>query len=300
MLLLDRLPGDGRAVAEAVAAELLASLERPFSIGGAELQVGASIGISLYPGDAADAADLLKHADAAMYQAKRAGRAGHALYRAEDDGADRRLELTTAPALRPPARRAGAALPARLRPARGAPRRRRGADPLERPRARDGLARRVHPAGRGHGADRADRRMGPGDRLPAAARVAGPRPRRRAGDQRLPARARAARLRPPPVRAHDRPRRPVPARWRSRSSSPRWSTPTPSRRCSRRSAAVGVRRGDRRLRRRLLLAHPPAQPDRPPAQARPHVPAQRAGGRPRRRRSSPPCSGWRCSSGSTS
>jgi EAL domain-containing protein (putative c-di-GMP-specific phosphodiesterase class I) len=30
-----------------------------------------------------------------MYQAKRAGRGGHALYRAEDDGAQRRLELTT-------------------------------------------------------------------------------------------------------------------------------------------------------------------------------------------------------------
>jgi predicted signal transduction protein with EAL and GGDEF domain len=38
---------------------------------------------------------VLKHADAAMYQAKRAGRGRHALYCASDDTADRRLELTT-------------------------------------------------------------------------------------------------------------------------------------------------------------------------------------------------------------
>ena len=94
MLLLEDLPGDGRAVAEAVAAELLEELRLPFRVGGAALQVGASVGISLYPADALDAADLLKHADAAMYQAKRAGRGRHALYRAADDTATRRLELT--------------------------------------------------------------------------------------------------------------------------------------------------------------------------------------------------------------
>jgi diguanylate cyclase (GGDEF)-like protein len=94
MLLLEDLPGDGRAVAEAVAAELLEELRLPFHVGGAALQVGASVGISLYPADALDAADLLKHADAAMYQAKRAGRGRHALYRAADDTATRRLELT--------------------------------------------------------------------------------------------------------------------------------------------------------------------------------------------------------------
>jgi diguanylate cyclase (GGDEF)-like protein/PAS domain S-box-containing protein len=94
MLLLEDLPGDGRAVSEAVAAELLEELRLPFRVGGAALQVGASVGISLYPADALDAADLLKHADAAMYQAKRAGRGRHALYRAADDTATRRLELT--------------------------------------------------------------------------------------------------------------------------------------------------------------------------------------------------------------
>jgi diguanylate cyclase (GGDEF)-like protein/PAS domain S-box-containing protein len=95
MLLLEDLPGDGRAVAEAVAAELLEELRLPFRLGGAALQVGASVGISLFPADALDATDLLKHADAAMYQAKRAGRGRHALYRAADDTATRRLELTS-------------------------------------------------------------------------------------------------------------------------------------------------------------------------------------------------------------
>jgi predicted signal transduction protein with EAL and GGDEF domain len=94
MLLLEDLPGDGRAVAEAVAAELLEELRFPFRLADAALQVGASVGISLFPADALDAGDLLKHADAAMYQAKRAGRGRHALYRAADDTASRRLELT--------------------------------------------------------------------------------------------------------------------------------------------------------------------------------------------------------------
>jgi diguanylate cyclase (GGDEF)-like protein/PAS domain S-box-containing protein len=94
MLVLDGLPGDGRAVAEAIASEMLRCLDRPFALDSGELLVGASIGISLFPGDAAGAADLLKHADTAMYQAKRAGRGGYAVYRAEDDGALRRLELT--------------------------------------------------------------------------------------------------------------------------------------------------------------------------------------------------------------
>jgi diguanylate cyclase (GGDEF)-like protein/PAS domain S-box-containing protein len=95
MLLLDEVPGDGRAVAEAVASVLLDELRHPFRVGGAELQVGGSVGISLFPSDAADATDLLMHADAAMYQAKRAGRGGYALYRADADGAHRRLELTS-------------------------------------------------------------------------------------------------------------------------------------------------------------------------------------------------------------
>jgi diguanylate cyclase (GGDEF)-like protein/PAS domain S-box-containing protein len=52
----------------------IASLGRPFHIGGLELAVSPSIGISLYPGDAQDLETLIKHADSAMYHAKENGR----------------------------------------------------------------------------------------------------------------------------------------------------------------------------------------------------------------------------------
>ncbi|MGV7206519.1 EAL domain-containing protein [Oxalobacteraceae bacterium A2-2] len=49
------------------------ALEAPFIVFGHEVAPVASIGISLYPRDGADAASLLKNADAAMYRAKRLG-----------------------------------------------------------------------------------------------------------------------------------------------------------------------------------------------------------------------------------
>jgi diguanylate cyclase (GGDEF)-like protein/PAS domain S-box-containing protein len=61
--------------AERVAVKLLAELAAPYDVGaGRAVRISASIGISLFPDDAADAASLIKHADAAMYAAKQAGR----------------------------------------------------------------------------------------------------------------------------------------------------------------------------------------------------------------------------------
>ena len=66
--------GDGAATAaEQVGIKLLDTLREPFVIAGTEVRTGASIGISLYPDDAADTEGLLRHADAAMYRAKGAG-----------------------------------------------------------------------------------------------------------------------------------------------------------------------------------------------------------------------------------
>ncbi|HYL89687.1 MAG TPA: EAL domain-containing protein [Burkholderiales bacterium] len=65
-----------REEAAALGERLLSILGRPFSIEGRALAVGASIGIALYPRDGRDFAELLKHADAAMYHAKEGGRAG--------------------------------------------------------------------------------------------------------------------------------------------------------------------------------------------------------------------------------
>ncbi len=60
--------------ARVVADKILAELTRPVEIGGHEIHVTPSIGISHYPNDATDVHQLLKHADNAMYQAKDAGR----------------------------------------------------------------------------------------------------------------------------------------------------------------------------------------------------------------------------------
>jgi diguanylate cyclase (GGDEF)-like protein/PAS domain S-box-containing protein len=59
--------------AENVANNLLESIALPIAVGSQTLQVGASIGCAIYPRDGADATSLLRHADAAMYGAKRFG-----------------------------------------------------------------------------------------------------------------------------------------------------------------------------------------------------------------------------------
>ena len=59
---------------EIVAKKLLAEVVRPYALTGGEVTVTASIGISIFPDDAADASALLKHADTAMYAAKQAGK----------------------------------------------------------------------------------------------------------------------------------------------------------------------------------------------------------------------------------
>jgi diguanylate cyclase (GGDEF)-like protein/PAS domain S-box-containing protein len=61
--------------AERVATKLLGALAEPYDVGGGRtVSISASIGISVFPDDAGDAATLLKHADAAMYAAKQAGK----------------------------------------------------------------------------------------------------------------------------------------------------------------------------------------------------------------------------------
>ncbi|MDD0837372.1 EAL domain-containing protein [Curvibacter sp. HBC61] len=57
-----------------LAQKLLRLCAAPFLVNGHELNVSASIGISLFPGDGASFDELAKHADAALYAAKSAGR----------------------------------------------------------------------------------------------------------------------------------------------------------------------------------------------------------------------------------
>ncbi|HEX4928938.1 MAG TPA: diguanylate cyclase [Burkholderiales bacterium] len=65
-----------------VAKKLLHALMRPCSLAGREATVTGSIGVSVFPDDAVDAAALMKHADIAMYAAKQKGKNTYAFYRA--------------------------------------------------------------------------------------------------------------------------------------------------------------------------------------------------------------------------
>ncbi|BCL76370.1 hypothetical protein JHS3_21060 [Jeongeupia sp. HS-3] len=58
-----------------------------FSTDGQVLRPSTSIGVALYPQHACNAAELVAHADAAMYQAKAAGKSTWRMYRAESDPA---------------------------------------------------------------------------------------------------------------------------------------------------------------------------------------------------------------------
>jgi EAL domain-containing protein (putative c-di-GMP-specific phosphodiesterase class I) len=57
----------------------------PFDLGGQELHITVSIGVSLYPRDAQDAETLLKYADTALYKAKDAGRNTYRFFSPEMD-----------------------------------------------------------------------------------------------------------------------------------------------------------------------------------------------------------------------
>ncbi|HLQ31203.1 MAG TPA: diguanylate cyclase [Chloroflexota bacterium] len=67
-----------------VVEKLLAALERPFVVEGRRVNIGASIGVVLYPEHAEDSDTLLRWADVAMYAAKRAG-GGYQVYAPERD-----------------------------------------------------------------------------------------------------------------------------------------------------------------------------------------------------------------------
>ncbi|MEA3108592.1 MAG: hypothetical protein QOI88_3197 [Gammaproteobacteria bacterium] len=69
------LPGISTVVeAQAVAGRIQAALERPFAQ--QEISLSASVGISIFPADAADGESLVKNADAAMHHAKKIGQGG--------------------------------------------------------------------------------------------------------------------------------------------------------------------------------------------------------------------------------
>lgn len=81
---------------ERIATLVLKNLGRPMIIDGNELFITTSIGISVFPKDEADADELIKKADVAMYQAKASGRNNCQFYCSNMDiHAQRRLILET-------------------------------------------------------------------------------------------------------------------------------------------------------------------------------------------------------------
>jgi diguanylate cyclase (GGDEF)-like protein/PAS domain S-box-containing protein len=73
----ERRPQDAALAAE----KILLSLSTPFLIDGQQLHTSTSIGISVFPLDGMDAADLIKNADTAMYHAKERGRNNYQFFR---------------------------------------------------------------------------------------------------------------------------------------------------------------------------------------------------------------------------
>ncbi len=90
------LVGDGDVAANArqLAELLVRELGKPLVVQGRELFLGTSIGVTLFPDDAADATTLLKNGDIAMYQAKMAGKNCYRYYsRAMDHAVERRVHM---------------------------------------------------------------------------------------------------------------------------------------------------------------------------------------------------------------
>nr|MBA3765277.1 bifunctional diguanylate cyclase/phosphodiesterase [Actinomycetota bacterium] len=92
------MPGgqDGGSIAaEAVAMRIQEALRQPFEVGGTELYLTASQGISVFPNDAGDATALLTNAETAMFESKRIGPGGCVVHSADTGDAMNRLSMST-------------------------------------------------------------------------------------------------------------------------------------------------------------------------------------------------------------
>ncbi|WP_226939133.1 EAL domain-containing protein [Janthinobacterium sp. FT14W] len=66
--------GDAQAIAALLDARLIPAMREPHQVEGSELYVSCSVGVAIYPDHGDDMDTLMRHADAAMYQAKSGGR----------------------------------------------------------------------------------------------------------------------------------------------------------------------------------------------------------------------------------
>ncbi|WP_162823713.1 EAL domain-containing protein [Lysobacter sp. TY2-98] len=82
---------DDPTVGGRVAAQIVEALARPFRIDRAELHIGASIGIAVFPRDSVDTKQLLRMADVALYKVKSDHRGGYHYFTEDMDRIAHRL-----------------------------------------------------------------------------------------------------------------------------------------------------------------------------------------------------------------
>jgi diguanylate cyclase (GGDEF)-like protein len=70
----------GAADSARVAQKLITAISQPYDLDGHAIEVTASAGVAVFPGDGDDAATLLEHADVALYEAKRGGKNAYRLF----------------------------------------------------------------------------------------------------------------------------------------------------------------------------------------------------------------------------
>ena len=97
LLLVDDLARDPQAAArelERIGSQLLRSLREPFTVARSSFEINASAGGSIFPVDAENHAELVDHADQAMYVAKRDGGARMVLFDEPESHSVLELEST--------------------------------------------------------------------------------------------------------------------------------------------------------------------------------------------------------------
>jgi diguanylate cyclase (GGDEF)-like protein/PAS domain S-box-containing protein len=86
---------DSRMAIDDLSEQLAETLKRPIQVRGISIEVGLSIGIALWPDHARDPQELLRHADVAMYVAKRRNHTYEYYAREHDQNTVRRLSMVS-------------------------------------------------------------------------------------------------------------------------------------------------------------------------------------------------------------
>lgn len=93
VVLIEDMDDDTYDVA-AVSGKLVETLSQPFTVRTHTLNIGTTIGVSLYPDHGEDVTTLIKHADLALYQAKEQGRGCYRIFEARlTEQATARMQL---------------------------------------------------------------------------------------------------------------------------------------------------------------------------------------------------------------